>query len=126
MSRFNGTFSTTPPTQSLSQVGVIHCHHTLLQNTNYSNHYAHSGSTSGHDLCLLSQLPRSLHKYWFNVGSKLEIPGQRLVSVGVTSGVSWAGDNRLLYCYTNTLLVISKTIPVILINSRRVRTHIAG
>ena len=32
----------------------------------------------------------SLPKSWLNVGSKLEITGQRLISAG---GVSWAGDD---------------------------------
>ena len=128
MSRFNDTYSTLKSTTRLIHryPGVIHCHHTLLCNTNYGNHYANSESTSGHDSCLPSQLALYLRKCWFNVGSKLEIPGQPLVSVGVTYGVSWSGDSGLLYCYTNILLVISKTIPIIVINSSRVRTPIAG
>ena len=68
----------------------------------------------------------SLRKCWFNVGSKLEIAGQRLISAGVTLRVIWAGDYGQRYCYTSTLLVISRTVPIIVFNSRRVQTCLYG
>ena len=60
-----------------------------------------------------------------NIGLMLDIPGQRCVSAGVTSSVTWSG---VWYCYTSTSQVISKTVPIpdfyhIIINSRRVWTY---
>ena len=40
-----------------------------------------------------------------NVGLRLEIPGQRLIRICITSRVSRADDYGQQYCYTNTLLV---------------------
>ena len=34
-----------------------------------------------------------------NVGSKLEIPGHRLISTVLTSRVRWDGDSGQRYCY---------------------------